>query len=127
MGQIPLELSAGLINSTTVTRAQSNTRGVRYSPSPAPGATARSLSAVRSTSERGSSVGGDGSETVEVPDTLLERNIVFDRLVSGQETEAGEEPPTYDEVLQHEVREARSRSRSTRPESSTRSRLVEIE
>ncbi|KAJ9097265.1 hypothetical protein QFC21_004934 [Naganishia friedmannii] len=123
IGQVPLELSPGLINSTTVTRATSNTRGVRYSPSPAPGGTARSLSAVRSASDRGSSIGGDASETVEVPDTLLERNIVFDRLVSGQETEAGEAPPAYDEVLQHEAREARSRSLSTQPRTGSRSRL----
>ncbi|KAJ9119687.1 hypothetical protein QFC22_003397 [Naganishia vaughanmartiniae] len=123
IGQVPLELSPGLINSTTVTRATSNTRGARYSPSPAPGGTTRSLSAVRTASDRGSSLGGDHSETVEVPDTLLERNIVFDRLVSGQETEAGEAPPTYDEVLQHEVRETRSRSRSNQPRTGSRSRL----
>ncbi|GHJ86661.1 hypothetical protein NliqN6_3063 [Naganishia liquefaciens] len=127
-GQVPLELSAGLINSTTVTRATSHHRGQRYSPSPAPGATARSLSAVRSTSDRGSVAGGDHHDMVEVPDTLLERNIVFDRLISGQETEAGEEPPAYDDVLQseagYEIREARSRSRSARPEAArSRSRL----
>ena len=32
-------------------------------------------------------------------DTLLERNIVYDRLMTGQETETGELPPTYGEAL----------------------------
>lgn len=32
----------------------------------------------------------------EGDDTLLERNIVYDRLMSGQETEEGEMPPTYE-------------------------------
>lgn len=43
-------------------------------------------------------------------DSLLERNLVFDRLVSGQESEMGEAPPTYDEALK---RRSTSRSRST--------------
>ena len=34
-------------------------------------------------------------------DTLLERNIVYDRLMSGQETETGEVPPTYGEAVAH--------------------------
>ncbi|WVQ79308.1 hypothetical protein IAT38_001405 [Cryptococcus sp. DSM 104549] len=32
-------------------------------------------------------------------DTLLERNIVYDRLMSGQLTETGEVPPTYGEAM----------------------------
>ncbi|WVW86802.1 hypothetical protein I302_108857 [Kwoniella bestiolae CBS 10118] len=31
-------------------------------------------------------------------DTLLERNIVYDRLMSGQQTETGETPPSYGEA-----------------------------
>jgi hypothetical protein len=45
-------------------------------------------------------------------DTLLERNIVYDRLMSGQETETGEVPPTYGEAVAHAVsRAGRSESR----------------
>lgn len=47
---------------------------------------------------------------VTVDDTLLGRNIVFDRLVSGQESEAGETPPTYDEALRQRMR-SKSRPR----------------
>jgi hypothetical protein len=54
---------------------------------------------------------------LEAPDTLLERNIVFDRLMSGQESEQGESPPTYDEALQN-----RSRSRNPRGRSGSRLR-----
>ena len=43
-------------------------------------------------------------------DTLLERNIVYDRLMSGQETETGEVPPTYGEAVANAIRAA---SRST--------------
>lgn len=43
-------------------------------------------------------------------DTLLERNIVYDRLMSGQETETGEVPPTYGEAVASAAR-ARSASR----------------
>lgn len=39
-------------------------------------------------------------------DTLLERNIVFDRLMSGQETETGEVPPSYGEAVAHAVSRA---------------------
>jgi arrestin-related trafficking adapter 3/6 len=54
-------------------------------------------------------------------DTLLERNIVYDRLVSGQESEAGESPPNYVEALS--ARHG-SRSRSRQPSGSrSRSRL----
>ena len=35
----------------------------------------------------------------ENEDTLLERNIVYDRLMSGQETETGEVPPSYKEAV----------------------------
>lgn len=46
-------------------------------------------------------------------DTLLERNIVYDRLMSGQETETGEVPPTYGEAVAHAVsRAGRSVSRA---------------
>lgn len=49
----------------------------------------------------------------EHDDTLLERNIVYDRLISGQETETGEEPPTYKEAVAHSIRSAsRAASRS---------------
>lgn len=41
-----------------------------------------------------------GTVDEERPDSLLNRNIVFDRLVSGQESEAGETPPPYEKVLQ---------------------------
>ncbi|WVQ96129.1 hypothetical protein IAU59_003231 [Kwoniella sp. CBS 9459] len=42
-------------------------------------------------------------------DTLLDRNIVYDRLMSGQVTETGEVPPSYGEALAA-AEEARSRS-----------------
>ncbi|OXM78992.1 cyclin binding protein [Cryptococcus neoformans Bt63] len=41
----------------------------------------------------------------EGEDTLLERNIVYDRLMSGQLTETGEVPPTYGEAVADAVRE----------------------
>ncbi|KAK8849580.1 hypothetical protein IAR55_004915 [Kwoniella newhampshirensis] len=41
----------------------------------------------------------DGGE-----DTLLERNIVYDRLMSGQLTETGETPPTYGEAMADSAR-----------------------
>ncbi|ORX37870.1 hypothetical protein BD324DRAFT_656128 [Kockovaella imperatae] len=44
-------------------------------------------------------------------DTLLERNIVYDRLMSGQETETGEVPPTYGQAVANAIRAA-SRSAS---------------
>ncbi|KAL7424873.1 hypothetical protein Q5752_000559 [Cryptotrichosporon argae] len=44
-------------------------------------------------------------------DTLLERNLVYDRLMSGQETEMGEEPPSYGEAVRHAERSTRSASR----------------
>jgi hypothetical protein len=46
-------------------------------------------------------------------DTLLERNIVYDRLMSGQETETGELPPSYGEAVAHAIRSARTASRAT--------------
>lgn len=58
-------------------------------------------------------------------DTLLERNIVFDRLMSGQETETGEVPPTYGEAVAHAVRSASrsaSRARGDSAEVGSRSR-----
>jgi hypothetical protein len=45
-------------------------------------------------------------------DTLLERNIVYDRLMSGQQTETGELPPTYGEAVANAIRSARSASRA---------------
>lgn len=53
-------------------------------------------------------------------DTLLERNIVYDRLMSGQETEEGDVPPTYGEALAIDGAQAgqegsRRGSRSTTP------------
>jgi hypothetical protein len=56
-------------------------------------------------------------------DTLLERNIVYDRLVSGQESEAGEAPPTYVEALSAR-HSSRSRSRPASSASRSRSRLA---
>jgi len=53
----------------------------------------------------------------ENEDTLLERNIVYDRLMSGQETETGEHPPTYREAIASAQRSgstSRSRSRAGR-------------
>ncbi|KAK6908782.1 cyclin binding protein [Kwoniella mangroviensis CBS 8886] len=41
-------------------------------------------------------VGAPSGENGE--DTLLERNIVYDRLMSGQQTETGEVPPSYGEA-----------------------------
>lgn len=38
----------------------------------------------------------NGKRREEGDDTLLERNIVYDRLMSGQETEEGDVPPSYD-------------------------------
>ncbi|WWD20206.1 hypothetical protein CI109_104682 [Kwoniella shandongensis] len=49
---------------------------------------------------------GEGGE-----DTLLERNIVYDRLMSGQLTETGEVPPSYGEVMADSARTTRSVSR----------------
>lgn len=46
-------------------------------------------------------------------DTFLERNIVFDRLVSGQESEVGEIPPPYDESLVNRSRSEVPRGRAT--------------
>ncbi|WWC65955.1 uncharacterized protein I303_108577 [Kwoniella dejecticola CBS 10117] len=61
-------------------------------------------------------VGGSGSgnangnvETGE--DTLLERNIVYDRLMSGQQTETGEVPPSYGEALAAAAENPRGRTR----------------
>lgn len=48
----------------------------------------------------------------EHEDTLLERNIVYDRLMSGQLTETGEEPPSYGEAVANAIRSARSASRA---------------
>lgn len=45
-------------------------------------------------------------------DTLLERNIVYDRLMSGQETEEGREPPSYGEAVANAIRSARTASRA---------------
>lgn len=36
-------------------------------------------------------------------ESLLERSAHFERLVSGQESEAGEAPPTYDEIVGHQT------------------------
>ena len=57
-------------------------------------------------------------------DTLLERNIVYDRLMSGQVTETGEEPPTYSEAMTSLGRErsASGFGRETGDESESRSR-----
>jgi hypothetical protein len=58
---------------------------------------------------------GHGSHApghAEHDDTLLERNIVYDRLISGQEAETGEQPPTYKEAVAHAIRSARSASRA---------------
>ena len=87
----------------------------------------------RSTANGG---GGDGE------DTLLERNIVFDRLMSGQETETGEVPPSYGEAVAQAVSRASagashghsrgqsasaSRSRGTsRSQSRVRGEVVEV-
>ena len=46
-------------------------------------------------------------------DTLLERNIVYDRLMSGQATETGETPPSYGEAVAIAAR-AKSASRMGR-------------
>lgn len=60
--------------------------------------------------------GEDRRERVEHEDTLLERNIVYDRLMSGQETETGEVPPTYGEAVANAIRSAsRSASRARPP------------
>ena len=46
---------------------------------------------------------------------MLERNIVYDRLMSGQETETGELPPSYGEAVANAIRSAsRSASRQGR-------------
>jgi len=53
-----------------------------------------------------------GREGPVVEDTLLERNIVYDRLMSGQMTETGEVPPSYgDAVASGNSARARSASR----------------
>lgn len=58
-----------------------------------------------------STTNGLGASGAEHEDTLLERNIVFDRLMSGQETETGEIPPSYGEAVASAIRSA-SRSQS---------------
>lgn len=84
--------------------------------------------------KRPSANGGEGE------DTLLERNIVFDRLMSGQETESGEVPPSYGEAVAQAVRRASqsqgaggsgsgraSRSRdASRSQSRVRGEVVEV-
>ncbi|WRT69571.1 uncharacterized protein IL334_006559 [Kwoniella shivajii] len=45
-------------------------------------------------------------------DSLLERNIVYDRLMSGQQTETGEIPPSYGDVLAEAARGSGRNSRS---------------
>lgn len=50
----------------------------------------------------------------ENEDTLLERNIVYDRLISGQETEMGELPPTYGEAVRTGSRSQSRAGRSPR-------------
>lgn len=57
--------------------------------------------------------GSHGPGHPEHNDTLLERNIVYDRLISGQEAETGEEPPTYKEAVANAIRSARSASCAT--------------
>ncbi len=49
----------------------------------------------------------------EGEDSLLERNIIYNRLMSGQVTETGEVPPSYGEAVASAVR-ARSASRPGR-------------
>ncbi|WVF68589.1 hypothetical protein IAT40_003358 [Kwoniella sp. CBS 6097] len=58
----------------------------------------------RGTVDIGSPSGGESGH-----DTLLDRNIVYDRLMSGQVTETGEVPPSYGEALAA-AEAARSRS-----------------
>ena len=74
-------------------------------------------------SKRTHTADGPGGE-----DTLLERNIVFDRLMSGQETETGEVPPSYGEAVAQAVRRAsRSQSRqNSRSQSRVRGEVVEV-
>ena len=75
----------------------------------------RDLSTSRSRDGRLSEVlsprGREGRGNAE--DTLLERNIVYDRLMSGQATETGEIPPSYGEAVASAAR-ARSASRMGR-------------
>ena len=52
-------------------------------------------------------------------DTLLERNIVYDQLMSGQVTETGEVPPTYVEAMAS----ASARQRASRSQSRDVSRV----
>lgn len=56
-------------------------------------------------SENQTTHGVSSSAPGESEDTLLERNIVYDRLISGQLTETGEIPPTYGEAMADAVRE----------------------
>ena len=58
-------------------------------------------------------------------DTLLERNIVYDRLMSGQETEAGELPPSYGEAVANAIRSA-SRSQSRSQSQSRHGSVIEL-
>ncbi|ODN78575.1 hypothetical protein L202_04183 [Cryptococcus amylolentus CBS 6039] len=60
---------------------------------------------------------------VDGEDTLLERNIVYDRLMSGQVTETGEVPPTYVEAMAEAVGD-RSVSRVRESEASATGRGV---
>lgn len=64
------------------------------------------------------------SGQTETEDSLLERNIVYDRLMSGQVTETGEVPPTYGEAVASAIRSrsASGTGREGREESESRSR-----
>jgi hypothetical protein len=117
LNEVPIDLAPQSSHlTTTITRS-----GV--SPNPATRRAGRSVSTARGRgsesvgSGSGSAHGSETTAVLEAPDTLLERNIVFDRLMSGQESEQGESPPTYDEALQN-----RSRSRNPRGRSGSRLR-----
>jgi len=116
LNEVPIDISPQTQShylTTTITRS-----GV--SPNSAARRAGRSVSTARGRGSEsvgaGSTNGSDTTPTQEAPDTLLERNIVFDRLMSGQESEQGESPPTYDEAL-------RNRSRSRNPRGRSGSRL----
>lgn len=94
----------------------------------------RESSTSRSRDRRGSDATPIGDREGQ-EDTLLERNIVYDRLMSGQVTETGAIPPSYgDAVASASAVRARSASRGGRgmerdergdSESRSRSRLRE--
>lgn len=89
--------------------------------SPYPGAGTSRIDGLPAPHTNGTA-GPSGQRREEGDDTLLERNIVFDRLMSGQETEAGDVPPSYGEALAAPAGGGAERGRDRREGSGSTSR-----